>query len=235
MHLDTEIDTETRAAPRRATMRASALLASVVLALTLAPATYADERGAGPNGGQVKDAGKHHVELVVKDSALTIYVTGAKDAKVATKGASGSATVLSGKNTTSVKLEPVGENALAGAGKFESAPGMKIVVSLTLAGQNPVQARFTPLEKTKADKDHGKHHAGAVGMIDGEVRKVDKDAKKITIKHGPLPDLDMPAMTMVYRVKDAAMLEEVKQGDKVKFQAEKLGGAFTVTKIEAVK
>ncbi len=49
------------------------------------------------------------------------------------------------------------------------------------------------------------------------------------------PSLDMPAMTMVYRVKDAAMLEEVKQGDKVKFQAEKLGGAFTVTKIEAVK
>ncbi len=84
-------------------------------------------------------------------------------------------------------------------------------------------------------KDHAKHQAGMNETIDGEVRKVDKDAKKITIKHGPLPDLDMPAMTMVYRVKDAAMLEEVKQGDKVKFQAEKLGGAFTVTKIEAVR
>lgn len=152
MHHDTEIDTETRAAPLRSTMRARTLLASVVVALTLAPATYADERGVGPNGGQVKDAGKHHVELVVKDNALTIYVTGAKDAKVATKGASGSATVLSGKNTASVKLEPVGENALAGSGKFETAPGMKVVVSLTLPGQNPVQARFTPREKTKAGK-----------------------------------------------------------------------------------
>ena len=148
MHLVTEI----RAAPRRSMMRAPALLAIVVLALTLAPASHADERGVGPNGGQVKDAGKHHVELVVKDNALTIYVTGAKDAKVATKGASGSATVLSGKSTTSVKLEPVGENALAGSGKFETAPGMKVVVSLTLSGQNPVQARFTPLEKTKAGK-----------------------------------------------------------------------------------
>ena len=144
MNLDIEIDTETRAAPRRAATRAPALLASVVLALTLAPASYADERGAGPNGGQVRDAGKHHVELVVKANALAVYVTGAKDAKVSTKGASGSATVLSGKNTTSVKLEPAGENALAGGGKFESAPGMKVVLSLTLPGQNPVQARFTP-------------------------------------------------------------------------------------------
>lgn len=152
MHLDTEIDTESHAARLRSAMRAPALLASVVLALALAPATYADERGAGPNGGQVKDAGKHHVELVVKDNALTLYVTGAKDAKVATKGASGSATVLSGKNTTSVKLEPVGENALAGAGKFETAPGMKVVVSLTLPGQNPVQARFTPMVKAKSGK-----------------------------------------------------------------------------------
>ena len=234
MHLDTEIDTETRAAPRRSMMRTLALLAIVVLALTLAPATYADERGAGPNGGQVKDAGKHHVELVVRDSALTIYVTGAKDAKVATKGGSGSATVLSGKDTTSVKLEPVGENALAGSGKFETAPGMKVVVSLALPGQNPVQARFTPLEKAKAERGH-KYDGMAANMTDGEIRKVDKAAKKITIKHGPLTNLDMPAMTMVFQVKDPAVLGEVKQGDKVKFQAEKLGGAFTVTKIEAVK
>jgi Cu(I)/Ag(I) efflux system periplasmic protein CusF len=69
-------------------------------------------------------------------------------------------------------------------------------------------------------------------MADGEVRKVDKDAKKITIKHGPLQSLDMPAMTMVFQVKDPAMLNQVKAGDKVKFQAEKVGGAFTITKLE---
>ena len=80
-----------------------------------------------------------------------------------------------------------------------------------------------------------KHHADAGAFADGEVRKVDKAAKKITIKHGPLPSLEMPAMTMVYRVKDAAMLDQVKTGDKVKFVAEKVGGALTVTKIEKAK
>src|SRR5688500_7877486 len=69
-------------------------------------------------------------------------------------------------------------------------------------------------------------------MADGEIRKVDKDAKKITIKHGPLQKLEMPAMTMVFQVKDPALLERVKAGDKVKFDAEKIGGAFTVTRIE---
>jgi len=71
--------------------------------------------------------------------------------------------------------------------------------------------------------------------VDGEVRKVDKAANKVTLKHGPIPNLDMPAMTMVFQVKDPAMLEKVKAGDKVKFEAQKLGGAFTVTRIEAAK
>ena len=69
-------------------------------------------------------------------------------------------------------------------------------------------------------------------LADGEIRRVDKDAKKLTIRHGPLQSLDMPAMTMVFQVADPAMLDQVKAGDKVKFQAEKIGGAFTVTKIE---
>ena len=72
-------------------------------------------------------------------------------------------------------------------------------------------------------------------LADGEIRKVDKEARKITIKHGPLQNLDMPAMTMVFQVKDPALLEQVKTGDKVKFEAQKLGGAFTVTKIERAK
>ena len=72
-------------------------------------------------------------------------------------------------------------------------------------------------------------------MAEGEVRRVDKDAKKITIRHGPLPKLDMPAMTMVFQVKDPAMLERVKPGDKVRFDAEKTGGAFTLTALEVAK
>jgi Cu(I)/Ag(I) efflux system protein CusF len=75
----------------------------------------------------------------------------------------------------------------------------------------------------------------AAAMAEGEVRKVDKDAKKITLRHGPLQNLDMPAMTMVFQVKDPAMLDRVKAGDKVKFQAEKIGGAFTVIQIETAK
>jgi Cu/Ag efflux protein CusF len=77
--------------------------------------------------------------------------------------------------------------------------------------------------------------AVAQAMTDGEIRKVDKDAKKITIKHGPMPKLDMPPMTMVFQVKDAAVLDKLKPGDKVKFEAEKLGGAYTVTNIELAR
>ena len=72
-------------------------------------------------------------------------------------------------------------------------------------------------------------------LADGEIRKVDRDARKITIKHGEIKSLDMPPMTMVFQAKDPAMLEQVKPGDKVQFSAEKLGGAYTVTRIEAVK
>lgn len=67
---------------------------------------------------------------------------------------------------------------------------------------------------------------------DAEVRKVDKEAAKITLKHGPIPNLDMGAMTMVFRVKDPAMLDQVKQGDKIRFSAEKIGGQYTVTDME---
>jgi Cu(I)/Ag(I) efflux system periplasmic protein CusF len=72
-------------------------------------------------------------------------------------------------------------------------------------------------------------------LFEGEVRKVDKDAKKITIKHGPMPKLDMPAHTMVFQVKDPVLLERVKPGDRIRFEAEKVGGAFLLTKIEAAK
>jgi Cu(I)/Ag(I) efflux system periplasmic protein CusF len=77
--------------------------------------------------------------------------------------------------------------------------------------------------------------AGMAGMTDGEVRKVDMASKKITLKHGEIKSLDMPPMTMVFQVKDAAMLEKVKTGDKVRFKAEKAGGAMVVTEIEPAK
>jgi len=75
--------------------------------------------------------------------------------------------------------------------------------------------------------------AALAQLAEGEIRKVDKNAKKITIKHGPVPSIDMPPMTMVFQVKDPALLDKVKAGDRVKFQAEKQGDTYVVTVIEA--
>jgi len=77
--------------------------------------------------------------------------------------------------------------------------------------------------------------AMAQQFTDGEVRKVDKAASKVTLKHGPIPNIDMPAMTMVFKAKDPAMLAKLKAGDKVRFEAQKVGDVYTVTRIEPVK
>lgn len=83
--------------------------------------------------------------------------------------------------------------------------------------------------------DDTQHAApGASRMSSGEVVKVDRDAAKITIKHGPLANLNMPGMTMVFKAKDPALLARVKAGDKINFVAEQVNGALIVTKIEAV-
>ncbi len=82
---------------------------------------------------------------------------------------------------------------------------------------------------------HAGHQAEATEMTDGEVKKVDKEAGKITLRHGELKNLGMGAMTMVFRVKDPAMLTQVKAGDKVKFIAERVSGAITVVQLAPAK
>ena len=93
--------------------------------------------------------------------------------------------------------------------------------------------------------------AGAVGLaatlmvtavaaedaaINGEVKKIDESASKITLKHGPAKSLGMDeGMTMVYRVKDPAVLKQVKVGDKVKFEAENADSGYVVTKLQKAK
>jgi Cu/Ag efflux protein CusF len=77
--------------------------------------------------------------------------------------------------------------------------------------------------------------AASAEWTEGEVRKVDKAAGKVTIKHGPIAKIDMPPMTMGYRVKDAAMLDHLNPGDKIKFDVDRVGGAFTVMRLEKVK
>jgi len=70
-------------------------------------------------------------------------------------------------------------------------------------------------------------------LIDGEVMKVDQPASKISIKHGPIKKLGMDeGMTMVFAVKPPTLLDGIKQGDKVRFDAERVNGQFTVTKLE---
>ena len=77
--------------------------------------------------------------------------------------------------------------------------------------------------------------ATAAAMVDAEVRKVDKEAQKVTLRHGPIPNLDMPAMTMVFRVADPSALGRLSVGDKVRFRADKVDGQYTVTAIEPAK
>ena len=88
--------------------------------------------------------------------------------------------------------------------------------------------------------DHENHAPIAVAgqetaMSEGEVKKVDKDTGRLTIKHGPLENLGMPGMTMVFGVKDASTLDTLKTGDRIKFVAEKLEGRYVVTQLAVQK
>jgi Cu(I)/Ag(I) efflux system periplasmic protein CusF len=72
----------------------------------------------------------------------------------------------------------------------------------------------------------------ASAETEGEVKKIDKAQSKVTLKHGEIRNLDMPPMTMVFRIKDAKLLDTLSVGDKVKFAAEKIDGNYVVTALE---
>jgi Cu(I)/Ag(I) efflux system periplasmic protein CusF len=74
-----------------------------------------------------------------------------------------------------------------------------------------------------------------IGTAEGEVRKIDKSTKKITVRHGPVAGLDMEPMTMVLQVADPSVIEKLKVGDKIKFTVRRGGGAFTLESFEPVK
>jgi hypothetical protein len=101
-------------------------------------------------------------------------------------------------------------------------------------GRHAVYQHYAASGSNQASASAGAADSKPV-LSDGEVRKVDKGAGKITIKHGPLLNLDMPAMTMVFRVSKAALLDQIKPGDKIKFAADKIDGTLTVLRIEPVK
>ena len=107
---------------------------------------YLDTQTA-PHGGQLRMVQQYHYELVVKAGEVSVYVTDHAGKKFDTRGATGTATLLSGKSKASVKLTPAGDNQMKGSGKFELAPDMKVVVSIALAGQPALQGRFTPMQR----------------------------------------------------------------------------------------
>lgn len=113
----------------------------------------------------------------------------------------------------------------------------KVVVGFTFSAL----ALLTGAVHAQMNMDHGNmagmkmNEQASDSMTEGEVRKIDKETQKITIKHGPIQNLGMPGMTMVFQVKDPALLDKAQVGDKVKFKAEKSGGATIVTDLDAVK
>jgi Cu/Ag efflux protein CusF len=106
------------------------------------------------------------------------------------------------------------------------------LIALVTLGAAPVQAAG----------DHAGHGMAMqatasteMQMVDGVVKKVDKSAGKVTLSHGPLTNLSMPAMTMVFRVKDANWFDQMKAGDKIRFMADNVNGAVTIVHFEPAK
>ena len=88
-----------------------------------------------------------------------------------------------------------------------------------------------------ADRGH-EHHGGmghaaaAASPAEGEVRRVDRAQGRLTLRHGPIESLNMPPMTMVFRVQDPGLLEGLQPGDRVRFEAQRIDGAYTVIRLE---
>lgn len=104
------------------------------------------------------------------------------------------------------------------------------VLAVTLGAAPPVSslARETR-EPAKADASR------SMPLTDGEIKKVDLDNGKVTIKHGDIRNLDMPGMTMAFTARDKNLLSNVKPGDKVKFRVVDEGGRLVVTEIRPIR
>lgn len=111
---------------------------------------------------------------------------------------------------------------------------ISIVVALLAAGALASAAVAQPAPTSDVQDTSGGADA-SVALVPGEVRKVDKEAGKLTLRHETIASLGMPPMTMVFRVSDPSLLDQVKTGDKVRFSAERKAGQMIVTRIEVVR
>ena len=100
-----------------------------------------------------------------------------------------------------------------------------LVVNLLFAAAVLVAAPYAVAQSTDHQAHHVDQSSAASEMAEGEVRKVDKDAGKITLQHGELKSLEMPPMTMVFQMEHKALLDKVKAGDKIRFAAKKSGAS----------
>ncbi|MGQ0664102.1 MAG: hypothetical protein ACT4P2_11060 [Pseudomonadota bacterium] len=118
-----------------------------VLAFAVAPGLAHDQPATGPNGGPVADFAGNHMELVVADGLVTIYLTDANAKAIDAKGASASAVVLANKKQEMVPLAHVKANMMQGKGGFLAAKDLRVVVSIALPGKSPAQIRFADIVK----------------------------------------------------------------------------------------
>lgn len=144
---------------------------SLTLSLSLPAGAHTDEyfeSVTAPHGGQLRMTGPFHMELVVKDEELTVYVTDHADNAISVDGGLAKANIENGTTRTQVNMHPVGNNMLGGSGTFSLTPTTVIVVFMKLPNQDGYAARFTPL-KSKPDPseksqertpktDGGEHH-----------------------------------------------------------------------------
>jgi Cu(I)/Ag(I) efflux system protein CusF len=106
---------------------------------------------------------------------------------------------------------------------MQSVYAAAVALGLASSGAVPLPWTAPVLAQTKAQP------------VEGEVTRINKDTQKMSIRHGPLPHLDMPAMNMVYAVKDPTLLDKVKVGSKITVVADKVDGTFTVLSIESAR
>ena len=107
-----------------------------------------------------------------------------------------------------------------------------ILAAALLPALAPAAAVAADAPATKAEE---KAKAPAAPLTAGEVKKVDREAKKLTIKHGPIENLKMPPMTMVFRVKEPGMLDGLESGMQIRFRAEEADGGYVVTRLQKAK
>lgn len=115
--------------------------------------------------------------------------------------------------------------------KILSAP---LIASILLVGLGPAMAQAPA---AAAADSHSSHHSAqapqpGAELSEGEITRWDPRTLRLTLKHGEIKNLDMPPMTMVFRVQDASVLGDLKPGDKVRFRAEQVSGAYHVRQIE---